>query len=291
MTPSSEEWAPYARMIEDSITPWGHRLSTMEIRFHRFVLSEFNTHRRFSRNSASSRAIPAMTFLNRAKEHPAFPLRWTSEKPGMQGGVELTGSARLDAEDLFADARNAITDLIEDYMVKHPEAGERLHKSLINRLLEPFMWHTVVVTSSEWGNFFNQRCSPLAQPEIEAVAWMMKEALDQSTPVETHINEWHLPYITEVERQTMDGINHEGGIPILAKMSAARCCRVSREKQGYDSMVEADLSTWKMLMDPLEKGEPPHASPMEHVARPTMDPHPPGNYDGWVQLRHIVLGF
>ena len=50
--------AYHAEVLIDSVNPAGQRLTTFVLRFPRFVLSEFNTHRMFSRNASSSRAIP-----------------------------------------------------------------------------------------------------------------------------------------------------------------------------------------------------------------------------------------
>jgi hypothetical protein len=46
------------KILADSISPDGVRLTTLEVVMPRIVLAEFNTHRMLSRNSASSRAIP-----------------------------------------------------------------------------------------------------------------------------------------------------------------------------------------------------------------------------------------
>ena len=166
-----------ARVIEDSI--WeGYRLTTMEVTLHRFVLAEFNTHRVFSRNSASSRAIPVQKQLDRVSDEPALPLKHPREQKGMQGGDELEGQDLLDAQDLIRDILLDVTDNIQIYMNRHPDAEHRLHKSVLNRYLEPFMWHTIVVTSTEWDNFFGLRCSPLAQPEIRAAALLMRDAYE-----------------------------------------------------------------------------------------------------------------
>src|ERR1700722_3009673 len=173
---------PSARVILDSISSAGHRLTTVETVMHRYVLAEFNTHRVFSRNSASSRAIPVKKQLNRVREDPAMPISWPKDQSGMQGGEELDPTKGLDGmyegspHAVWLEARDAATD----YAEKLSLLG--VHKSVTNRLLEPFMWHTVIVTSSEWENFFALRCNPLAQPEIRAAADAMCEAISNSIP-------------------------------------------------------------------------------------------------------------
>ena len=147
-----------ARIIADSISPYGDRLTTMEVTFHRFVLAEFNTHRVFSRNSASSRAIPLQKQIKRIREGIAYPVLWASEQKGMQGGDEVddTMTARMCWESAANDAIASALRL-QDLGV---------HKSLVNRLLEPFMWHTV-------------GCFPMAQrarypPMPRMVSWRIR---------------------------------------------------------------------------------------------------------------------
>ena len=269
---TAEVWGPSAKIIEDSVSPAGDRLTTMQVVCHRFVLAEFNTHRMFSRNSASSRAIPFQKMLNRVLEHPAIPVTWPAEQKGMQGGdeieqVEQARVAWLNARD--AAVRSAI-DL----------ADLGVHKSVVNRLLEPFMWHTIVVSSTEWDNFFVQRCSPLAQPEIQAVAYKMRDALRKSTPEPLAGNEWHMPYVDE---EDFEECRSRGIDPRF--VSAARCARVSYLTQEGKRDVLVDAELYQRLVS----ADPPHMSPLEHVATPRPLGHRgAGNFHGWDQLRHIV---
>jgi hypothetical protein len=271
---------PSAKIICDSVSEAGHRLTTMEVVMHRFVLAEFNTHRVFSRNSASSRAIPVHKRIEQVRSDPMMPFVWASEQKGMQGGEALRGEGRNLAEIHWRwaaqDAANMALKLVED----------GLHKSLVNRLLEPFLPHTVVVTSTEWENFFRQRCSPLAQPEIRVVAEHMRDALQASTPAEVDSDWWHLPYLRAGEDREYPAF------PYLCEISAARCARVSYLTHYGVHDPEADLSLYERLVS----AEPPHASPLEHVAQPLIVGRDkfdgnPGNFTGWSQLRHQVLGF
>jgi thymidylate synthase ThyX len=265
---------PSARVLLDSISPGGHRLTTMEVVLHRFILSELNTHRAFSRNSASSRAIPVEKRLREYRDDPAFPLSYPAEQPGMQGGDELTGIARDEAEDLLNDIMRMTNERVERYLSRHPNKAARLHKSVLNRYLEPFLWHTVIVSSTEWQNFFDQRCSPLAQPEIRIPAEMMREALANSTP-QAPRDGWHTPLILPEEYET---------IPIKdrVKVSVGRCARVSYLTHEGVRDVAEDLRLYERLVS----ADPPHWSPLEHVARPAVYPeYVAGNFEGWVQLR------
>lgn len=281
-----------AKIIKDSISPWGVRLTTFEIVFHRFELPSFNTYRAFSRNSASSRAIPVEKQLERMSTFPAWPIEWAREQAGMQGGSELEGSDLLDAMDLFREVHGFTVASIERYLADHPDKATRAHKSLINRLMEPFLWQTVVVTSTEWDNFFNQRASersPLAQPEIRAVADLMLDAYRASTPVEVDQGGWHMPYIEEQDWDATQGIcvNHVEALEVLKKVSVARCARVSYLTHDGKRDISLDVDLFEKLIG----AKPMHASPLEHVATPA----PPwtedmalGNFYAWHQLRHDI---
>lgn len=271
-----------ARVIEDSVYN-ENRLTTVEVTFHRFVLAEFNTHRVFSRNSASSRAIPVAKQLSRLAESPAWPVSWPREHPGMQGGTELEGDDLDDALTLYHDVFDSVFSKVADYVDSHPDANQRLHKSVLSRLLEPFMYHTVVVSSTEWDNFFGLRASPLAQPEIRLAAEKMRTVYGASTPTPLAPGEWHLPYITPQERATV-------ALAQLQQISVARCARVSSLHAGEMGDYEKDYR----LFNTLTSATPPHASPLEHVATPCDDPshsssHPyHANFLGFHQLRHLV---
>lgn len=267
---------PSAKVIADSISPDGSRVTTMEVVIHRFVLAELNTHRVFSRNSASSRAIPISRTLESVKQDPAFPIYWGAEKPGMQSGEELTGHDRLAAEALFREVRSMTVRFIEQYLKSQPLLGDnvRLHKSVLNRLLEPFLWHKVIVTSTEWENFFGLRCHPMAQPEIRVAAEMMEEAYNFSQPKIIGYGDWHAPYanISAIAFSNLE---------MALKTSAARCAWVSTSNHDGEHSWEAI----ERMYDRLSTAEPMHASPFEHQCTPGDGP---GNFRGWQQLRHML---
>lgn len=249
----------YAKVVADSITTAGDRLTTFEVRFHRFVLAEFNTHRVFSRNSASSRAIPVAKQLQRVMDDPALPIAWPTEQKGMQGGAELDA-------DLLESVKKAWGDAARGTVLKAEILSEiGLHKSVTNRLLEPFMWHTAIVSATAWRNFFAQRVNILAQPEIRVAAGLMLDVYEESQPKTLLAGEWHLPYVDE-----------SGTPDVLRRVSAARCARVSYLTQDGVRDIEKDLE----LYDRLVSARPMHASPLEHVARPA-----PENQH-WVKVPH-----
>lgn len=264
-----------ARVLADSISYDRDRLTTLEVTANRFILAEINTHRRFSRNSASSRAIPLKKQLERVRTDLAYPISFPAEQPGMQGGAELEGADSEAARDWWRSASQSAAW----WAARGGQLG--IHKSVVNRVLEPFIWHTVIISSTEWENFFRQRCSPLAQPEFRMLAECMRAAILSSDPVLVSPGEWHLPLI-----DAEDWVWASNNIDTLTRISAARCARVSY--LTHDGVRDQNLDL--ELFDKLVEAEPPHASPLEHVATPTtMDV--PGNFYGWRQLRHLALGF
>lgn len=305
----------YAKIIADSISPLGYRVTTMEVRMHRFVLAEFNTHRVFSRNSASSRAIPVEKQLARLLEEPAFPLKWNCEQPGMQGGSDLEGIDLELATELFEDVYRYTTDRIQEYLdtvallwptlTAKERKAHTLHKGLINRLMEPFMWHTVVVTSTEWEGFWHQRASsrsPLAQPEIAAAADLMLAAYEASVPKQLAFGEWHLPYVTDedwvwaeayvADHDPSDELWQASAVLLLRQVSSACCARTSYLTQDGVRDREEDLR----LHSRLVSARPLHASPMEHPATPASQSDIDkgivlGNLRGFNQYRHLAEGY
>lgn len=156
-----------------------------------------------------------------------------------------------------------------------------LHKQVANRILEPYQYMHVIVTATEWENFFELRNHPDAQPEIHALAKVMHFALAESRPVQRQENEWHLPYVTRAER-----VAFNNDLDLLLKLSAARCARVSYlTHDGQTPSVEKDVA----LYDRLVGSKPLHASPIEHQATPLPEADMwSGNFRGWLQNRKIV---
>ena len=294
------------KVLADSRSPTGYRLTTLEATFPRFVLAEFNTHRVFSRNSASSRAIPIAKQLRRVLEDPYVPIEFGSNQPGMQAGAALTGEKRDAAEREWLHARDdamrrvlglvadpeAISadddlfealDSVEEAIRNRAQPTEWLnvHKQIANRLLEPFMWHTVIVTATEWDNFWNLRCHPDAQPEIRLVAESMRAAAMDSEPAQLDWDDWHLPLIRPEDRE-------EASTEDLIKVSAGRCARVSYLTHAGKRDLEADVELHDRL---LTSG---HMSPLEHPAQPLRsaadlkESEWSGNFRGWRSYRKQV---
>jgi len=262
-----------AKIIKDSINVAGKRITTMQIVFQRFILPEFNTHRVFSRNFSSSRAIPTKVLMEQVQKNPAMPVYWGKNQPGMQAKEELVGEEYIHAIwewRMAAQLAASIASKLSYYKV---------HKQIVNRVLEPFLWSTGIVTSTEWDNFFLLRDHTDAQPEIHALASKMRETMNNSTPTLLVAGDWHLPYISKKEL-----LNYSN--KLLLKISAARCCRVSYLKHdGSSPSIEEDLA----LFNRLAGSVPIHASPLEHQATPNTseDISLEGNFKGWIQYRKV----
>ena len=181
--------AYHAEVLLDSVNPAGQRLTTFVLRFPRFVLPEFNTHRMFSRNASSSRAIPTAKLMQQLIDDPVIPVEWGRNQSGMQAREVLdeAGAAAAQAEWLKA----------RDTALAHAEQlrATGVHKQIVNRLLEPWMWASVIVSSTTFDNFFTLRCHPDAQPEIKRLADLMRVAYQASAPELRMPGEWHLPFV------------------------------------------------------------------------------------------------
>lgn len=264
-----------AKVIEDSIAENGVRLTTLQLCYPRFIHAEFMTHRVFSRNASSSRAIPVAKMIEQVRNDPAMPIHWGKNQAGMQANEELAPMAQESARQLWMQAaRDAAS-------VAQVMADVGLHKQVANRILEPYQYMHVIVTATEWENFFELRNHPDAQPEIHALAKVMHFALAESRPVQRQENEWHLPYVTRAER-----VAFNNDLDLLLKLSAARCARVSYlTHDGQTPSVEKDVA----LYDRLVGSKPLHASPIEHQATPLPEADMwSGNFRGWLQNRKIV---
>jgi hypothetical protein len=308
-----------AQVLADSLSPAGVRLTTFQITFPRFILAEFNTHRVFSRNSASSRAIPPNDtvvdgvvtkkgLINQVREFMFCPETLGRRVAGMGYGEALDEAELEAALDIWREAGHCAAEFAARINALNVD------KSRVNRLLEAFMWHTVIVTSSEWSNFFSLRqpaTGPVpsnefpAQPEIQIIARMMSDALQHSQPRQFAEGEWALPMVTDAEH---------GGERTLswAEVSSGRTARVSFDTQDRIEAPETGRARHERLTDDA------HWSPAEHPARPltaadlydpelnkkilvpgdhaleiaagaTPDPARMwcGNFRGWVQLRAL----
>lgn len=313
-----------AKMIEDSVSEAGIRLTTMQLRYPRWIHAEGRTHRQLaleeeleygvtygtgvvttpslmhdpnlSRNASSSRAIPVERLVKDVLDDPAIPVYWGANQRGMQAGAEcnepiLTPHGyRVTREEAWLEARDRAVEVALSF----DRAG--YHKQIVNRLLEPFSHINVVVTATEWTNFFALRIHKDAEPHINLLATLMRDAMDASTPRTLRYGQWHLPYVLPVEIDAMGGREDPTGD--LRLISVARNARLSYlTHDGKPPAVMQDLDLARRLIGSV----PLHASPAEHQARPDRQVVLPGyhgwenaelhgNFRGWVQHRKILPG-
>lgn len=273
-----------AKIVKDSMAPSGVRLTTYVLTYPRFIHAEFMTHRMFSRNASSSRAIPVRKSIEMVIDNPAIPLAFTKNQKGMQGGKPLDGRAHELAVKSWLHARdNAVTWAIA-------LADLEVHKQYANRVLEPFSHITVVCTATDYANFFALRLHPAAQPEICELARLMWEASLSSTPQLLNEGEWHLPFMEYDEIRALTGWAKcfENPRPDLVpvRCSVARCARVSYlNHDGTKPNIEQDYELYNRLLGSV----PIHASPAEHQAQAITNPHKrSGNFRGWIQYRKTL---
>jgi thymidylate synthase ThyX len=267
-----------AKIIADS-SAQGSRVTTMQLRYPRCIHAEFMTHRVFSRNASSSRAIPVKRLIQDVLGDPFIPCHWGKNQKGMQADEECHSLLKdmTTREDAWLSARDNAVAAAQSFN----DAG--YHKQLVNRLLEPFAHINVVVTSTQWSNFFALRDHPDAEPHIALLAQAMKQALSDSRPTELKHLDWHLPYVSEEEQSYL---SVDGALAV----SVARCARVSyMTHDGQVPNIKEDIDLAQKLLG----STPLHASPAEHQAQVNYTSK--GLYcgnlgSGWVQHRKILKG-
>lgn len=264
-----------AKIIADSIQANGQRITTLELVYPRFIHGEVMTHRVFSRNAMSSRAIPVAKMIEEVRTNPAQPCQWDKNQPGMQAKELLGNSEAIEAISEWLKAAENAADSAE----KLAKLG--VSKQIANRLLEPFQWMRTIVTATQWGNFFALRAHPDAQPDFQKLAYLMQDTMVESKPASLAEDEWHLPYIT------VEDLRLGYSLRVLLQVSAARCARVSyltHDKQR--PTIDADLT----LFNRLAGSHPIHASPLEHQACPAgIQTGLGGNLGtGWIQFRKLL---
>ena len=259
------------KIIEDSINPYnGIRLTTFQVKYWRAIHSEHIRHWIFSYSATSSRAVPFNKILKATWENLAGPIHWGKNQPGMAAREELSGwklGFMKGAWGLSGKVMCSLAWVINK--VANP------HKQILNRMLEPWSYISVVVTGTDWDNFYDLRCHPDAQPEIYELAMAMRKAQEESIPVS---RKQHLPYISEDERNSLSTED-------LFKVSSARCARVSYlTHDGKVPDLQKDIDLYNRLVG----SRPIHASPTEHCAEAKKTTKFIKNLRGWEQHRVTV---
>jgi len=220
---------------------------------------------------------------------PVVPVYWGAAQQGMQAYSQVS------ALRIWVCRRLWLTLRLFVIAVAWAMLKLGLHKQIPNRLLEPWMWITVVLsgTTSSFANLFALRCHEKAEPHIQILAGLIRECMSANQAAgrvsQLHIGDWHLPFIDKVEDWDIDYID-------LPKVSAARCARVSYLTHNGSRAPAKDLD----LYDRLVADTPKHASALEHAAKcinvdcTTLEGYKAaaaasGNFEhGWQQLRKLI---
>lgn len=286
-----------AKIIADSISHQQYRITTFELEYPRFIHAELMTHRQFSRNAASSRAVPAASMIKHVELNPAVPVSWGQNQPGMQAAQELDAVSQAAS---LSTWMSACASACEWSALLNSQG---LHKQIVNRVTEPFQIMKTIVTATEYKNWFWLRCHADAQPEIKQLADAMRLQMLNSNPQLLDDDDWHLPYVNSKRGRTQqfyDAAGSELSLADAKKVSASCCAQVSYRRQD-DSLDKA-----RAIYDRLVVSEPAHASPVEHQATPIPDighsyawpggvthldlngEYWSGNFRGWIQNRKLL---
>lgn len=255
-------------------------LWTFELMYPRYIHSEFMTHRVFSRNASSSRAIPVKRMIEQVRENTVIPPKVFMNQKGMVGETE--------ANPVTTTAFHVLWEEAAENACKTAEMMERLgiHKQHVNRILEPFQFIKVIVTATDWYNFFVLRLAPDAQPEIRELASAIYDEMNRYHNKDVGVLELDkehivvsLPYITDEDIKEIGKEEYH----LLMKISAARCARVSyNNHDGSKPDIEKDLKLYGHLYDSK------HMSPMEHACIRDEDYRKNANLTGWKSLRYLI---
>jgi thymidylate synthase ThyX len=285
-----------AKIIRDSITVNGVRLTTFELEYPRFILAEVNTHRMLSKNSASSRAIPVKKMLDMILNNPATPVYWGKNQPGMSAKEEVMDL--MEVQQMWKNASVSMVHVAE-YLDK---LG--LHKQITNRITEPWQRMKTVITGTEWANLKWLRNHSDAQPEFEELAKCIDTEFANSVPNILRPGDWHLPYVHSPKPREYTSNGEPISLEDALKLSSSCCAQVSY--RNLNDSLEKAIDIYDKLVGSTHK----HASPFEHQGTPIalhttsnvvqwekgvthMDRSSQlwsGNLRGWVQHRQLIPG-
>jgi len=287
-----------AKIIRDSINGT-NRLTTYELEYPRLIHSELLTHKMLSKNSSSSRAIPFKRALEMLQENPAMPVHWGLNQPGMSAKEELSTYDKSLAQDIWLQTRDAVIEHA------HRLDAVKLHKQVINRMLEPWSIMKTVISGTEFENLWWLRDHEDAQPEFQELARVMHQAENESTPEALESGQWHLPYVdARVDGYGMqryyDTTGEEMTLEDAIAVSSSCCAQVSYRR--LDDSLEKARDIFAKLIGADRK----HASPMEHQGTPIPQMYKnenwpdgvthmrrdgtycSGNFFGWIQHRQLI---
>jgi hypothetical protein len=275
-----------AEILCDSIERVGNnRITTFKLTYPRMIHSELLTHAMLKSNSASSRAIPFKKMVEMVEQDPFIPIKWMKEHKGMQGDDFLNEEESVDCIKRWLEAR-------DNAIIEAKKLNSRVvTKQICNRLLEPFMWHTIICTGTEFENFFALRAHPMAEIHLQDLAYKMLDAMNNSTPKELAPGGWHIPHLEQIETEEFGKFliqeNEKENVTDFSyntllkwedskkiKISTAISAQISYLKFGstdYEDLIDLHDS---LVIRPYEgkRGirtiqDPIHASPASHCAQ------------------------
>lgn len=307
-------------LVADSQSKSGLPIRTFVLTYPRFIHGEVMTHRLFSRNAMSSRAIPVEKMIENIQENYAYPAHWGKNQPGMQAKEEHNEPVTIDLDWLVGGLSYTVSreEAWQESMqlaisVAKGYANAGYHKQIVNRLLEPYQMMRTVMTSTELDNWYWLRNHEDAQPEIKILAGLMLECQNKSTPKVLSNFEWHTPfYMNGVwSASSDDGLRDMYGHTLQEALKISSSCSAQASFRKADESIEKAERVWDRLVD----SEPVHASPFEHQAKPMnyctiseamflSDKIEPlekgvthydindnlwsGNFKGWIQHRQLI---
>lgn len=276
------------KIIAHSVNPDGKEIVTLQCRYPLWIHAQCLTHRllengqvefldlsvmqdkNLSRNAQSSRACPTEKLIDEVMNNPVIPVSWGANQSGMVAEKDLDEESAEEAKSMWLRFRDDSVHWARAF------AQLGLHKQLTNRVLEPFRHVTVVITATEWENFFKLRLHETAQPEIQELARQIKEAIDHSEPEKLWWGDWHTPFAKEDVVTPVSMI-----LSTRLQTSVAACARCSYNNlDGSNRSVEKDRALHDQL---FEDG---HWSPFEHAAKAA--PGQYANFIGWKSYREKI---
>lgn len=275
----------FAQMVADSLNVFTKkRLATIHIRIPWYITPELLKHRQLSISSRSTRAVPVEIMLKQVLDDMVLPPSFGKNQRGMQAGEELLP---VTVECLTTIIRNMGVGTASRV---REMAKLGLHKQVCNKYLIPFLWCDLLLSSTTWANLLTLRTHPDAAPEMQIIGSLIADCLVESEPTTLKLGEWHMPYITPEDWESLQefGVVPSGFIPKLGMVSAARCARISYKP--FDSDV-VDVDRDLQLALSLKSDTPVHAVPFEHVALCGYSGPGSGNFghdSGWTQLRSRI---
>lgn len=285
----------FVKIIRDSISPSGKRIVTFHAHYPRIIHGEVMTHRVFSRNARSSRAVPVKTIIQEVLTKPYIPWHWGKNQKGMQATEECNESVFITKPG--AMLKDGVPQVFENRIAVKREAAwiwgrdqalalatafmnSHYHKQIINRILEPYSWIDTLITTTDLSNFYHLRDHEDAEPHFHDLAKLVRHSVDQSVPVRLNEGDWHLPFITAedfVPAYEHSDKTEQSLLSILQKLSVARCARISYSPFDGNASIEKEIERYELLVG----SEPLHASPAEHQAYADFNIGSSENGDVW----------